>query len=40
MRYLLLGYLRRSICLARRIADHDPAQLVLLSIRERSESGS
>lgn len=40
MRYFLLGYLRHSFCLARRIAFYDPAQLVLLNIAERSEMGS
>lgn len=40
MRYFLLGYLRRSICLARGIAFRDSAQLVLLNIAERSEIGS
>ena len=33
-RYLLLGYLRRCICAANRIAFRDPAQLILLGISE------
>jgi len=37
MRYLLLGYIRRCICLGGRIAFRDSAQLVLLNIAERSE---
>jgi hypothetical protein len=37
MRYLLLGYLRRCICLAHKIASQAPARLVLLNIAERSE---
>lgn len=40
MRYFLLGYLRRCICLADRVAFQDPAQLILLGISEgvRTES--
>ena len=34
MRYLLLGYLRRCICVASRIAFQGPAQLILLGISE------
>jgi len=34
MRYLLLGYVRRGLCLAGKIAYRDAAQLVLLSIGE------
>ncbi len=32
MRYVLLGYLRRGICLVSSLAFHDQAQLVLLGI--------
>ena len=37
MRYLLLGYLRRCICVANRIAFRDPAQLVLHKRRNANE---
>jgi hypothetical protein len=40
MRYLLLGYLRRCICLAGRIAFQDPAQLILLGISEGTQTES
>lgn len=40
MRYLLLGYLRRCICLADRIALQDPAQLILLGISEGTRTES
>ena len=40
MRYLLLGYLRRCICVANRIASRDPAHLVLLSISEETRRES
>jgi hypothetical protein len=40
MRYLLLGYLRRCICVANRIAFRDPTQLVLLGISERTRTES
>jgi hypothetical protein len=34
MRYVLLGYLRRGICLAGRLAFQDQSQLVLLGISD------
>jgi hypothetical protein len=37
MRYFLLGYLRRCVYLAHRLASQHPAQFVLLNIAERSE---
>lgn len=40
MRYLLLVYLRSSICLANRIVFQDPAQLVLLGISEGTRTES
>lgn len=40
MRYLLLGYLRRFICLANMIAFRDPARLVLLGISEGTRTES
>ncbi len=38
MRYLLLGYVRRVLCFAGKVANRDTAQLVLLSIGEPSET--
>jgi hypothetical protein len=40
IRYLLLGYLRRCICVASRIAFRDPAQLVLLDRSEGTQTES
>jgi len=38
MRYLLLGYLRRCICVATKIAFRGRAQLVLLRISEGAQT--
>ena len=38
MRYLLLGYLRRYICVANSIAFRDRPQLVLLRISEETQT--
>lgn len=40
MRYPLLGYLRRYICFANRIAFRDQAHLVLLGISEGTRTES
>lgn len=40
MRYFLLGYLRRCICIANRIAFRDLAQRVLLGISEGTRTES
>jgi hypothetical protein len=40
MRYLLVGYLRRSLCAAARVAFQESAQLVLLNIAGQREIGS
>jgi hypothetical protein len=40
MRYVLVGYLRRCCSAAARIALHDPAELILLNIAQRSKAGS
>jgi len=40
MRYLLLGYLRRCICVANKIAFRDSPQLVLLGISEETRTKS
>jgi hypothetical protein len=40
MRYLLLGYFRRGICVASKIAYRGPAQLVRLGISEETRTES